>query len=390
MSDPVYQPDHYAGKPTETIHAIEAVVDGLDARSAYLLGNIIKYVDRRDDKGHPEQDLAKANNYAHRLVTGHWRDKQHVTRQLINRYARSTHGSNTTARMRRIRQRGRRSRASAIYGKSGNGDQQQRIDDHQGDTDQHECGDSTTQGTDSRGRVRWTPDKLDFMAEIIPGHSESEIRAMFLERYGIELTEGQIGNTKAKLGIKSGTRGGQFAKGHVPYNKGMTWDEQGRSEDARERSLATCFKPGNEPSNGKKRSVGEERLSKDGFVEVKVSRFSGVPGANKCWKPKHRLIWEQVHGKPVPPSTVIMFADGNRLNFDPDNLVAVSRSDLSTINHEGLQYSDRATLLAAVDIAQLKHGINKARLHERICKQCNHKFTPRYAHQRTCDACLGR
>lgn len=71
--DEVYRPSHYADKPTETIQAIEAVVDGLDARSAYLLGNIIKYVDRRDDKGHANRDLAKANNYAHRLVTGKWR-----------------------------------------------------------------------------------------------------------------------------------------------------------------------------------------------------------------------------------------------------------------------------------------------------------------------------
>lgn len=71
--DPVYRPSHYASKPTETVDAIAAVVDGLDAMSAYLLGNIVKYVDRRDQKGNAEQDLAKANNYAHRLVTGKWR-----------------------------------------------------------------------------------------------------------------------------------------------------------------------------------------------------------------------------------------------------------------------------------------------------------------------------
>lgn len=74
-NDAVYQPAHYANKPTETIKAIEQVVDGLDARSAYLLGNIIKYVDRRDEKGSCEENLRKANNYAHRLVYGHWRKK---------------------------------------------------------------------------------------------------------------------------------------------------------------------------------------------------------------------------------------------------------------------------------------------------------------------------
>lgn len=67
-------PDHYKG-PVEAIDAIEAVVDGLDARSAYLLGNVLKYVLRAGRKGDAGEDLAKANNYAHRLVGGEWRKR---------------------------------------------------------------------------------------------------------------------------------------------------------------------------------------------------------------------------------------------------------------------------------------------------------------------------
>lgn len=71
--DAVYTPEHYTNRPTETVEAIEAVVEGLPPREAYLLGNVLKYVDRRDDKGDAAENLAKANNYAHRLVTGEWR-----------------------------------------------------------------------------------------------------------------------------------------------------------------------------------------------------------------------------------------------------------------------------------------------------------------------------
>ena len=66
-------PSHYTSGEVETIAKIEKVVDGLDARAAYLLGNVIKYVDRAGKKGDAAQDLAKANNYAHRLATGEWR-----------------------------------------------------------------------------------------------------------------------------------------------------------------------------------------------------------------------------------------------------------------------------------------------------------------------------
>ena len=70
----VDSPAHYTSGTVETIAKIEAVTEGLDARAAYLLGNVIKYVDRAGKKGDAAEDLAKANNYAHRLMTGEWRD----------------------------------------------------------------------------------------------------------------------------------------------------------------------------------------------------------------------------------------------------------------------------------------------------------------------------
>lgn len=75
MNDEVYHPAHYEGTGgIETIEILEGTIDGLDATSAYLLGNVIKYVLRAGKKGSASIDIAKANNYAHRLITGKWRD----------------------------------------------------------------------------------------------------------------------------------------------------------------------------------------------------------------------------------------------------------------------------------------------------------------------------
>lgn len=68
----VFSPQHYA---KDCANDIEAVIDGLPADKGAHLFNILKYWDRRNDKGHKEDDLAKANNYAHRLVTGRWRNE---------------------------------------------------------------------------------------------------------------------------------------------------------------------------------------------------------------------------------------------------------------------------------------------------------------------------
>lgn len=72
----VDSPGWYTAGGVETIDKIEAIADGLPAREAYLLGQVIRYADRAGRKDDPAVDLGKANNYAHRLVCGRWRDKE--------------------------------------------------------------------------------------------------------------------------------------------------------------------------------------------------------------------------------------------------------------------------------------------------------------------------
>ena len=73
-TETVDSPEWYEGG-VETIAKIEAVVDGLPAREAYMLGQVIRYCDRAGMKDEAAVDLGKANNYAHRLVRGKWRNR---------------------------------------------------------------------------------------------------------------------------------------------------------------------------------------------------------------------------------------------------------------------------------------------------------------------------
>lgn len=236
--------------------------------------------------------------------------------------------------------------------------------------------------------MRWTDDMDSCFREIVPGRSEAEIADLFEQRFGIRLTPGKIGNRKARLGIRSGTVGGRFEPGHVPAGKGRTWDEMGRSPEARARSLATCFKPGAEPPNGAGVPVGAERLSKEGYVEVKVKRFSDRPGANKCWRMKHHLVWEEANGRPVPPSSMIVFADRDKRNFDPCNLMCVPRAEWATICKLGLAYHDAESLEAAMLTARLGQRVRRLELSERRCPNCGRAYVPEYGNQRRCRTCI--
>lgn len=72
----VDSPSWYTSGDVETIVKIERVVDGLPAVQAYALGQVLRYFDRAGKKDDTSTDLGKANNYAHRLVYGKWRDER--------------------------------------------------------------------------------------------------------------------------------------------------------------------------------------------------------------------------------------------------------------------------------------------------------------------------
>ena len=74
-TETVDSPSWYTAGAVETIDKVEAVVEGLPAPQAYLLGQVVRYVDRAGMKDEAAVDLGKANNYAHRLVHGKWRDR---------------------------------------------------------------------------------------------------------------------------------------------------------------------------------------------------------------------------------------------------------------------------------------------------------------------------
>lgn len=200
------------------------------------------------------------------------------------------------------------------------------------------------------------PEMAEFMVGFIPGHTEQEIRSAFLDRFGIELTESQIANFKARHGIRSGTHGGCFVKGQKSWNKGRPQREW-MSDEAIERTKGTRFKKGRLPHNT--REVGEERLTKDGYVQVHVRQHKKEK-LNDQWVLKQRLVWEQAHGMPVPEGCKVIFCDGDKTNFDPANLMLVTHEELMRMNHEGTGWSDPETAGAARQLARVRSAISKA------------------------------
>lgn len=230
----------------------------------------------------------------------------------------------------------------------------------------------------SVSRLFYTPEMDEFFKDFVPGHSELEITDEFERRFGIRLRRSQLKNRMHYLGLKQGINTGQFKKGQTAYNKGMKQTDF-MSAEAIERTKATRFQKGQEPHNAKGFGLGRERVDKDGYTDGRWNNY----------RYKHVLIWEQANGRHIPPKTAIIFADGDKRNFDPDNLVAVPRRTLLVINRHHIPYFDRTSLEAAMKIAEIRMEANRLELAQpRICKECGAEFKPGFKNQVRCRECI--
>lgn len=92
------------------------------------------------------------------------------------------------------------------------------------------------------------------------------------------------------------------------------------------------FQKGHVPANRK--PIGSERISRDGFIEIKVAEKNPYTGFPTRYKHKHVHVWEQRNG-PVPDGMVVAFKDSDPTNCNINNLMLLSRAELLKLNQHG-------------------------------------------------------
>lgn len=143
-----------------------------------------------------------------------------------------------------------------------------------------------------------------------------------------------------------------------------------------------------------RKPVGYERESK-GYILVKIAEEATVPQSKDNWRMKHVWLWGQAHGQALPKGWTVLFLDGDRRNFDLENLYAIPRTYIAQINlkvSQGIKYHDRESFEAILAVCKLDTAILDARNRPRKCALCGSEFIPdsvnRHVKQLTCRACL--
>jgi hypothetical protein len=127
----------------------------------------------------------------------------------------------------------------------------------------------------------------------------------------------------------------QFKPGLQPWNKGKPSTQTGTGHHPNSRR--TQFKADGSLRGAAQHNyvpVGSLRVSKDGYLERKVTDDHPVPA--RRWVAVHRLVWEAERG-PIPVDHIVRFKPGQKTtvlaDITADRLECITRAEHAHRNH---------------------------------------------------------
>lgn len=185
----------------------------------------------------------------------------------------------------------------------------------------------------NRSRKVWKPAEDELLRELYPdlptnllaAHFKATLQSTYnrAQRLKLKKSDAFMASPYASR-LRRGDEVGKayrFKKGHVPANKGLR-----RPGWAPGRMAETQFKKGCMSGQAQHNYVpiGTERLSKDGYLERKVTDDHPVPA--RRWVGVHILLWQEANG-PVPKGMCLAFRDHDKTHIALDNLELITRAE---------------------------------------------------------------
>lgn len=169
-------------------------------------------------------------------------------------------------------------------------------------------------------KKHWSPEEDRKLVNIYPTMLNMEVAEAMHRSYGSIIGRAQVLGLKKDPAyinemlmkeaqkLKKLGEAYRYKPGNVSYNKGKSMNAA-----TKDKLSHTFFAPGHQPWNHKQ--LGHERLTKDGYLMVKLR--------DRHYVLKHKWIWESENGR-VPAGYALKFIDGNPLNCVLGNLRLIS------------------------------------------------------------------
>lgn len=161
----------------------------------------------------------------------------------------------------------------------------------------------------------YTQDEIDYLKSIIKGRTTKEIIELYNNKYNKNMTYNQLLSFQKKYKTRSG--------------------------------LDTTFKKNKVKNPNPPQQIGYECI----YYE-KGKKHTKVKIGNKKWIEKSRYVYEQ-HYEKIPKDCVIIFLDGNRDNFDINNLKCITKEKHRILAGNCLYFNNKVLNETSIDIAKL-------------------------------------
>lgn len=215
------------------------------------------------------------------------------------------------------------------------------------------------------GRKPWTPNDEALLRDLYPDHTASSLAVLLQRPEGaIYRKANALGLAKSAAFLESATSGrirrgrtdprmvaSQIKPGATPWNKGIK-GSTGLHDNCRR----TQFKKGRPAAEARNYvPIGSHRISKDGYLEQKVTDDPGIYPARR-WIAVHRLVWERENG-PIPQGRIVVYRPGMKTTvleeITVDRLDCITRAENAQRNHPRSKSPELAKLV------QLKGAITR-------------------------------
>ena len=168
------------------------------------------------------------------------------------------------------------------------------------------------------------PEYLEFLKENVKGTSRKDLTRMFNEKFGTDYPVEKVINWLRYYNLTNGIDA-QYKKGNVPMIK----------------------KP-----------IGSEYL-KDGVVFIKVAEPD-------IWERKNRYIYKQAHGT-LPDNYDVIHLNGDKTDFNIENLAAIERKDTLTMKNAHLFSNDAELTKIGILTAKITNKRSELIKGRKIC-----------------------
>lgn len=181
---------------------------------------------------------------------------------------------------------------------------------------------------------QFSPEQIDFLRDGVQrGLKNSELFDEFEQRFGEPMNQCMFWKVKKRNGIHNKEQTvAEFTEDErvfvsdlvtqmIPQRKIVELFNQTFGKNIGQTQLRRMMRRSGIESVKKERTavpIGYEYYSS--YYKCKVVKVSHERNG---WKLKQNLVWEQAIGKQLPRHSVVIFLDGNRDNYAPDNLYAV-------------------------------------------------------------------